>query len=270
MGGGCCGNEGNEMPFEHGGHGDGMDMGMDGCGMVMYFHHRIKEQLPFKDWIPGTMGEYVQALFILFFATIAYEFMHTMRAILERYWWWQKRVAPTLTKAGTSCCQDKSKGSASLETSADTKGKGTEELLDASGCPCHAPVEPSTPVLKGSDSALVEVEGASGGGSGSKIRASLFFRFLWFVLPKDARPFLAGGVVTDEMPTKGSNDYPSFYLGHDLPRALLHALEATVGYVLMLIAMTYNYGYFFAVIAGFFVGSLLFGRFRAYKPSCCA
>lgn len=46
----------------------------------------------------------------------------------------------------------------------------------------------------------------------------------------------------------------------EIVRAILQAIEMTWGYFLMLIAMTFNVGLFGAVIAGAFVGSLLFGR----------
>lgn len=58
----------------------------------------------------------------------------------------------------------------------------------------------------------------------------------------------------------------SFKIQVEIPRAFLQAIEMTWGYFLMLIAMTYNVGLFGAVIAGTFVGSLLFGRFVGYQP----
>ncbi|KAI9682444.1 MAG: hypothetical protein M1829_000236 [Trizodia sp. TS-e1964] len=47
----------------------------------------------------------------------------------------------------------------------------------------------------------------------------------------------------------------------DVPRALLVAAIATVGYFLMLGVMTYNVGYFVSVVVGIFVGDLAVGRF---------
>jgi len=38
---------------------------------------------------------------------------------------------------------------------------------------------------------------------------------------------------------------------------------ATVGYLLMIAVMTMNVGYFLSVLAGVFVGSVVFGRFIA-------
>ncbi|KAG0319849.1 hypothetical protein BGZ99_004883 [Dissophora globulifera] len=43
-------------------------------------------------------------------------------------------------------------------------------------------------------------------------------------------------------------------------RALLTFVETTLGYSLMLVTMTFNVGLFFAVIAGFTVGSVMFSR----------
>jgi len=47
----------------------------------------------------------------------------------------------------------------------------------------------------------------------------------------------------------------------DLPRAILVSLELGVGLSLMLVAMTFNIGYFIAICCGGLVGSLLFGRY---------
>ncbi|KAF8849425.1 hypothetical protein BDZ45DRAFT_604404 [Acephala macrosclerotiorum] len=49
----------------------------------------------------------------------------------------------------------------------------------------------------------------------------------------------------------------------DLPRALLDTLIAFVGYLLMLAVMTTNVGYFFSVLGGTYLGSVILGR---YKP----
>jgi hypothetical protein len=52
----------------------------------------------------------------------------------------------------------------------------------------------------------------------------------------------------------------------DLLRAFLHLLEVGWGLLIMLIAMTFNVGLFFAVLAGAFVGMLFVGRFIHYVP----
>lgn len=52
----------------------------------------------------------------------------------------------------------------------------------------------------------------------------------------------------------------------DLSRSGLAALELAWGYMLMLVAMTFNVGLFLAVIAGCFFGTLVFGRFLAVLP----
>ncbi|KAF8472618.1 Ctr copper transporter [Kalaharituber pfeilii] len=50
----------------------------------------------------------------------------------------------------------------------------------------------------------------------------------------------------------------------ELPRAVLQTVTTGVGYLLMLAAMTFNVGYFCAVLAGVFVGELAFGRIHAH------
>jgi len=52
----------------------------------------------------------------------------------------------------------------------------------------------------------------------------------------------------------------------DLLRAFLHLLEVAWGLLIMLVAMTFNVGLFFAVLAGAFVGMLFVGRFMHYVP----
>jgi len=60
----------------------------------------------------------------------------------------------------------------------------------------------------------------------------------------------------------------------DVPRAAMRFVEVVLSYSLMLVAMTFNVGLFFAVAVGFSVGTLLFGRFIAWEKQqeaadCC-
>lgn len=57
----------------------------------------------------------------------------------------------------------------------------------------------------------------------------------------------------------------SFRLSVDLPRAILQALEVGWSLLIMLVAMTFNVGLFFAVILGSFAGTLMVGRFFDYE-----
>ncbi|KAH8547503.1 Ctr copper transporter [Umbelopsis sp. PMI_123] len=54
---------------------------------------------------------------------------------------------------------------------------------------------------------------------------------------------------------------PPFKWRYDIPRALIAGLEAFTGYLLMLAVMTFDVGYFFAVIGGIMLGELVFGRY---------
>lgn len=53
---------------------------------------------------------------------------------------------------------------------------------------------------------------------------------------------------------------PPFIASHDVPRGVLFALQALLGYVLMLAVMTFQAAYIISVIAGLGVGEVLFGR----------
>ncbi len=68
----------------------------------------------------------------------------------------------------------------------------------------------------------------------------------------------------------------------DIVRALLYTVEVGWGFLVMLVAMSYHYvifalliyfdvarynvGLFFAILAGAFVGMLIFGRFVQFDP----
>ncbi|OZJ04705.1 hypothetical protein BZG36_02533 [Bifiguratus adelaidae] len=54
---------------------------------------------------------------------------------------------------------------------------------------------------------------------------------------------------------------PPFKWQNDVPRTILAVLEAFTGYLLMLAIMTFDAGYFFAVLGGIMIGELVFGRY---------
>ncbi|TFK77222.1 hypothetical protein BDN72DRAFT_33124 [Pluteus cervinus] len=56
---------------------------------------------------------------------------------------------------------------------------------------------------------------------------------------------------------------PPFILAHDGPRAFLHLVQTTLGYLCMLAIMTFNVWFLLAVVLGSAVGELLFGRFMS-------
>jgi len=53
---------------------------------------------------------------------------------------------------------------------------------------------------------------------------------------------------------------PPFIASHDIPRGVLFALQALLGYVLMLAVMTFQAAYIISIIAGLGIGEMLFGR----------
>lgn len=63
------------------------------------------------------------------------------------------------------------------------------------------------------------------------------------------------------------------YSAQDFMRASLTFLSTVISYALMLAAMCFNTGIFFAVCGGFALGVLIFGRYKPYSPlperDCC-
>ncbi|KAJ6534492.1 Ctr copper transporter [Mycena vulgaris] len=54
---------------------------------------------------------------------------------------------------------------------------------------------------------------------------------------------------------------PPFIPAHDVPRGALYALQALLGFAVMLVIMTFQVAYIISVVAGFGVGEMLFGRY---------
>lgn len=66
-----------------------------------------------------------------------------------------------------------------------------------------------------------------------------------------------------------TNQNNPFHFGREMARTLMHIVETTLAYALMLIAMTFNTGMFVAVIGGIGLGSLLMARYRGYTRRLC-
>merc|ERR1712000_292626 len=66
------------------------------------------------------------------------------------------------------------------------------------------------------------------------------------------------------------NENQKFDATKHFMKTILHMIQLTVSYLIMLIAMTYNVGYFCCIIVGAGIGYYLFGRLRARKPHTVA
>ncbi|KAF9073746.1 Ctr copper transporter [Rhodocollybia butyracea] len=53
---------------------------------------------------------------------------------------------------------------------------------------------------------------------------------------------------------------PPFIAAHDVPRGMIHAVQALLGYILMLAIMTFQAAYIISIILGLGIGEVLFGR----------
>lgn len=78
--------------------------------------------------------------------------------------------------------------------------------------------------------------------------------------------FLTYRLQSINSPTAEPDD---FMIKVDVPRAVMRALQFAVSYLLMLIAMTFNIGFFIALVVGIFIGNLLVGRFIATPGGDC-
>jgi solute carrier family 31 (copper transporter), member 1 len=56
---------------------------------------------------------------------------------------------------------------------------------------------------------------------------------------------------------------PPFIVGHDIPRGVIHAAQALLGYILMLAIMTFQAAFVISIILGLGIGEILFGRMNA-------
>jgi len=59
---------------------------------------------------------------------------------------------------------------------------------------------------------------------------------------------------------KPSRMIAPFIAAHDIPRGAIHALQALLGYTLMLAVMTFQAAYLISIIIGLGLGEVLFGR----------
>ncbi|EFI28582.1 copper transporter [Coprinopsis cinerea okayama7 len=53
---------------------------------------------------------------------------------------------------------------------------------------------------------------------------------------------------------------PPFVASHDIPRGILHAFQAALGYLLMLAVMTFRVEFILCIVAGLGIGEAFFGR----------
>jgi len=72
-------------------------------------------------------------------------------------------------------------------------------------------------------------------------------------------PSVASVSVSSAKPTF-VRTIPPFIASHDIPRGAIHALQALLGYVLMLSVMTFQAAYLLSIVFGLGLGEVLFGR----------
>jgi len=65
--------------------------------------------------------------------------------------------------------------------------------------------------------------------------------------------------------TRAHRTIVPFIAKHDIPRGVIYALQALLGYILMLAIMTFQAAYLISIVIGLGLGEVLFGRFGDNK-----
>eukprot|EP00741_Cyanophora_paradoxa_P006311 tig00000989_g6118.t1 len=209
--------------------------------MIMYFHAGINEYILFKSWVPKTDGEMVGACVAVFLLAMTYELLNNVRPLAER-----KVAARRRARALAAAC-----------------GSGS--------CPPRTARRPRPPIPR---AALPDARGPADDAVGPPVLSGV--SVVSEPCPcSPAAQQAAGGaspvVLSSPTPVKGA---PAFALpvkrtaGDALAdaamRFVFRLLTAGIGYLCMLVAMTYNGALFCMVIAGYAFGGALFGWLPGY------
>ncbi|KAJ3790309.1 Ctr copper transporter [Lentinula aff. detonsa] len=66
--------------------------------------------------------------------------------------------------------------------------------------------------------------------------------------------------VSKSAPSQKKRTVPPFIVTHDILRGSIYAIQALLGYILMLAVMTFQAAYVISIILGLGIGEILFGR----------
>ncbi|KAI5451296.1 hypothetical protein NCC49_001892 [Naganishia albida] len=236
----------------HAGH--TMDMGSDAdggttmAGMKMYFHAGLPstDTLLFQSWVPGSVGPVIGACIGLFFLALAERFLAAVERGAAVQW---RRDA--LRRLATSTTTDKPPVHATTPSYASSST--VEEKL---GAPSPAQQEETTRIVP-------VLHGPSPGADNAGVTHRLASRAVETPTPGPAPPpsYLPQTVVralTD--PSRRDRYSIPFIWRNELARGGLTFVTRLLGYVLMLVAMTFNIWFIIAVCLGAAVGETLFGR----------
>lgn len=252
----CCGllpgssRWGSSCGPSSGGSGSGGDVGppaAPGPTMKMYFFNEFPFYLLFKSWTPSTNGQYAGAFFAIFFMGIVYEALMVVRYRIEIACMMRDTAAATAAAA------------TGAKAAAANGNNGVSERLPVTdgqvatvNC-CGDPLVPtngnSLKYRPSSDSSAHMLENGPKG----------------LVVQQQA-------AVGQQVTWQKKYRLQPQQVAVDVGRALLQLVIVGLAYLLMLAAMSFNVGIFFAVIVGITVGSFIFGRFKHYtvlNPDVC-
>jgi copper transporter 1 len=233
-----------------GGGGGGPDVGppaAPGPTMKMYFFNEFPFYLLFKSWTPSTNGQYAGAFLAIFFMAIVYEALQVIRYRIE--------VAVMVRDAAAATAAAAAGVSAVAVKAAAANGQlpATDGQVAAGNC-CGEPL-------------------VTANGNTIKYRPSSADSSVQ-ILETDSHKVVAAQQAAAVRAPSWQQRYrlQPQQVAVDVGRALLQLVIVGLAYLLMLAAMSFNVGIFFAVIVGITVGSFIFGRFKHYavlNPDVC-
>lgn len=244
-------------------------MDMDMSHMMMYFHTSITDAVLWSSWQPRTEVQYA----FTFLAIVVLAIGH--RALVAYAHVWERRTRVRNLKKGSVLVQKvNARSEADIDAVDavlinDTSGQGgARDRSTSESCSNSSTLDMATTAEKQNGARTTMHRQASSQHSALKVP----------ILTKGSVPLsqsssrqgaadsnaaqtTGAGALAEEDALRVANPWRASV---DLPRGLLQFFQSGLGYLLMLIVMTANAGYFFAVLAGIFIGEVAFGRFA--KP----
>jgi len=243
--------------------------------MKMYFHGGLHDMVLFKEWYACTIGQYLFVLHAVFLIAVGSSAFRVLRRKIEHILF-------------STCCQHRCSSftswTANVRTPLLPLGTGGSYCVEmgVDGMTCSSCVQTVQTAAMNSTVAVAAASVVLQNSGSAKLRLECQFDALNAHVAMISQSIENVGFdirsTSDPIPwqSASSSPYP-----RNAIKAAMTALQMTVDYALMLAAMTFNTGVFFAVVLGYAMGTLLFAHIRDVKdigddddnsddlPSCC-